>query len=258
MILHKHALRCELILASFCSCYDYQELVNGKLQLKQFIHSIHRIDVLLFVVRQHWTNINFVSNLVANSYDNKMLETIWKWSCVLCACFQMVEKVQRVMHKPSKWSKKRVDNNCSKSGNGCKICDMFGYCQPYNWQRKLHIICETSGPILHQDLERGRSAQVLLHTVLWMSRNLWKLLPDLSTHSQLQHSWRWAMCISECLCNTISECRMENKIITTAKRVALATNENQNSIITFYEQGLNLCLMEKHWTVNSVQGSSKG
>jgi hypothetical protein len=39
---------------------------------------------------------------------------------------------------------------------------------------------------------------------------------------------------------------MENKIITTAKRVALATNENQNSIITFYEQGLNLCLMEKH------------
>jgi hypothetical protein len=40
--------------------------------------------------------------------------------------------------------------------------------------------------------------------------------------------------------------RMDNKIITMAKRVSLATDEDQNSIITFYEQGVNLCLMEKH------------
>jgi hypothetical protein len=38
---------------------------------------------------------------------------------------------------------------------------------------------------------------------------------------------------------------MENKIITMVKRVSLATDEDQNSVITFYEQGLNLCLMEK-------------
>jgi hypothetical protein len=42
---------------------------------------------------------------------------------------------------------------------------------------------------------------------------------------------------------------MENKIITMAKRVSLATDGDQNSVITFYEQGLNLCLMEK--TLNS-------
>lgn len=69
MLLHKYALMHELILASFCSSYDFQGLVKGKLQLKQFIHSIPRIDVLLFVVTQHWTNISFVSNLGANSYD---------------------------------------------------------------------------------------------------------------------------------------------------------------------------------------------
>jgi hypothetical protein len=69
MLLHKYALRHELILASFCSCYDYQGLVKRKLQLKQFIHSIPRIDVLLFVVTQHGTNISFVSNLGANSCD---------------------------------------------------------------------------------------------------------------------------------------------------------------------------------------------
>jgi len=109
------------------------------------------------------------------------------------------------MHKPSKWPKKWVDNNCSKSGKGCKICDMFGYCRPYNWRRKLYIIWETAGPVLHQDLERGRSVQGFFHTFLWMSRNLWKLLPDLSIHSQLQHSWRWIMCS----CNTKSECTME-------------------------------------------------
>jgi len=39
---------------------------------------------------------------------------------------------------------------------------------------------------------------------------------------------------------------MENKIITMAKRVSFATDEDQNSIITFNEQGLNFCLMEKH------------
>jgi len=33
--------------------------VKGKLQLKQFIH---HIDVLLFAVTQHLTNISFVSN----------------------------------------------------------------------------------------------------------------------------------------------------------------------------------------------------
>jgi len=53
MLLHKYTLRHELILASFCSSYDYQGLVEGNLQLKQFIHSIPRIDVLLFVVKQH-------------------------------------------------------------------------------------------------------------------------------------------------------------------------------------------------------------
>jgi len=53
MLLHKYALRHELILASFCLCYDYQGLVTGKWQLKQFIHSIPHIDVLLFVVMQH-------------------------------------------------------------------------------------------------------------------------------------------------------------------------------------------------------------
>jgi hypothetical protein len=69
MLLHKYALKLELILASFCSCYDYQGLVKGKWQLKKFIHRIAYIDVLLFVVMQQWTNISFVSNLGANSYD---------------------------------------------------------------------------------------------------------------------------------------------------------------------------------------------
>jgi len=69
MLLHKYALRHELILASFCSCYYYQRLVKGKFQLKQFIHSIPHTDVHLFVVMQHWTNIRFVSNLGANSYN---------------------------------------------------------------------------------------------------------------------------------------------------------------------------------------------
>lgn len=130
-----------------------------------------------------------------------------------------------------------------------KVGDLFGYCRPYNWRRKLYIIWETAGPVLHQDLETGRSVHGLFHTVSWMSRNLWKLLSDLSRHSQLQHYWRWVMCISECSWNKKSECRMENKIITMAKRVSLATDGDQNSVITFYEQGLNLCLMEK--TLNS-------
>jgi hypothetical protein len=47
MLLHKHALMHELILASFCKCYDYLELVKGKLQLKQFILSLPNIIYVL-------------------------------------------------------------------------------------------------------------------------------------------------------------------------------------------------------------------
>jgi hypothetical protein len=53
-----------------------------------------------------------------------------------------------------------------------KVCDVAGCCRPYNWLRKLYIIWETVGQILHQDLDRGKSVQGLFHTVSWMTRNL--------------------------------------------------------------------------------------
>ena len=52
--------------------------------------------------------------------------------------------------------------------------------------------------------------------------------------SQLQHYWRWVICISECSWNIKSEHRMENKIITMAQRVLLPTLADQNSIITLF------------------------
>lgn len=189
----------------------------------------------------------------------KMLETVYESEALYCVhVFKWLKNTRGWCINPQNDPRSGWTSTARNLEMDVKVCDVFGYCQPYNWWRKLYIIWETAGPILHQDLERGRSVQGVFHTVSWMCRNLWKLLPDLSTHFQLQHYWRWVMCISVCSWNKKSERRMENKIITMVKRVSLATDEDQNSVITFYEQGLNLCLMEKPWTVNSVQGSSKG
>jgi len=102
----------------------------------------------------------------------KMLETIYENEALYCVhVFKWLKKSRGRCVIPQNDPRSGWTSTAQNLETDGKVCDVSGYCRPYNWRRKLCIIWEIADPIL-QVLERGRSVHDMFHTVSWMRRNL--------------------------------------------------------------------------------------